>query len=119
MGSFAVCQHHVCSCKLYYRKLYYDHAGSGSTYMLMPILSSHAHRPSAGASQSQLWVWKVNKNEFKLLKLAVSHLFAQAISRGITKSAVGVETLNLETCPLEEVEQTIRKCDGFIIGELH
>lgn len=41
---------------------------------------------------------------------------AQAISRGITKGGVGVETLNLELASLEEVSQAIQKCDGFVLG---
>lgn len=40
----------------------------------------------------------------------------QAISRGITKASVGVNTYNLETVPLDEVEEAVRKSDGFIIG---
>lgn len=41
---------------------------------------------------------------------------AQAISRGITKSGVGVVTLNLEQCGAEEVEDAISKGNGFVIG---
>lgn len=43
---------------------------------------------------------------------------AQAISRGITKAGVAVNTLNLEMCSLEEVTQGIKEADGFIIGAL-
>jgi len=46
-----------------------------------------------------------------------SFLHLQAISRGVTKSAVGVNTYNLETVPLDEVSEAIRKSDGFIIGK--
>jgi flavin reductase (DIM6/NTAB) family NADH-FMN oxidoreductase RutF/flavodoxin len=41
---------------------------------------------------------------------------AQAISRGITKAGVGVNTLNLEQCGADEVEEAISKSDGFVIG---
>ncbi len=41
---------------------------------------------------------------------------AQAISRGIIKSGVGVVTLNLEQCGAEEVEEAISKSSGFVIG---
>lgn len=40
----------------------------------------------------------------------------QAISRGITKGGVAVETLNLEVVSLEEVAETIGRCNGFILG---
>lgn len=41
---------------------------------------------------------------------------AQAISRGITKAGVGVETLNLEDSALDEVEAAVEQAGGFIIG---
>lgn len=41
---------------------------------------------------------------------------AQAISRGITKSGVGVETLNLEIAGIDEVEAALARSAGFIIG---
>eukprot|EP01026_Neomeris_dumetosa_P077430 TRINITY_DN8355_c0_g2_i4.p2 TRINITY_DN8355_c0_g2~~TRINITY_DN8355_c0_g2_i4.p2 ORF type:complete len:520 (-),score=92.23 TRINITY_DN8355_c0_g2_i4:240-1769(-) len=41
---------------------------------------------------------------------------AQAISRGITKSGVGVEMINLETVGLEETMKAMEKADGFIVG---
>ncbi|CAL8463910.1 g3445 [Coccomyxa elongata] len=41
---------------------------------------------------------------------------AQAISRGITKAGVGVNTLNLEVVPLDEVSRAISKSGGFVIG---
>ena len=41
---------------------------------------------------------------------------AQAISRGITKGGVGVETLNLEVVGADEVEKAIERSAGFIIG---
>jgi len=41
---------------------------------------------------------------------------AQAISRGITKSGVGVETLNLEVVGADEVEKAIERSAGFIFG---
>jgi len=41
---------------------------------------------------------------------------AQAISRGVTKAGVGVNTLNLEVASLDEVVNAIQKADGFIIG---
>lgn len=41
---------------------------------------------------------------------------AQAISRGITKAGVGVETLNLENATLEEVSAAVARCAGFVIG---
>ncbi len=40
----------------------------------------------------------------------------QAISRGITKSGVGVTTVNLELATLDEVTATVKESDGFIIG---
>lgn len=41
---------------------------------------------------------------------------AQAISRGVTKGGVGVNTLNLEVSTLDEVSAAIRGASGFIIG---
>lgn len=41
---------------------------------------------------------------------------AQAISKGVTKAGVGVQTLNLEVSSLDEVTQVIKKSDGFILG---
>lgn len=41
---------------------------------------------------------------------------AQAISKGVTKAGVGVETLNLEYVSVAEVEETLEKCAGFVIG---
>jgi flavorubredoxin/flavin reductase (DIM6/NTAB) family NADH-FMN oxidoreductase RutF len=41
---------------------------------------------------------------------------AQAISRGITKAGVGVETLNLEVVGINEVEKVLQTSAGFIIG---
>jgi flavorubredoxin/flavin reductase (DIM6/NTAB) family NADH-FMN oxidoreductase RutF len=41
---------------------------------------------------------------------------AQAISRGITKAGVGVETLNLEIVGVAEVEKALESAAGFIIG---
>lgn len=41
---------------------------------------------------------------------------AQAISRGITKAGVGVETLNLEVVGVDEVVKSIENSAGFIIG---
>lgn len=41
---------------------------------------------------------------------------AGAIAKGLTKSGVGVELINCEVSQPEEVEQAVKKCDGFIIG---
>ena len=41
---------------------------------------------------------------------------AQAISRGLTKSGVGVETLNLEVVSADEVEAALERAAGFVIG---
>jgi flavodoxin len=41
---------------------------------------------------------------------------AQAISRGVTKAGVGVETLNLEQCGQEELEAALDRCSGFVLG---
>lgn len=41
---------------------------------------------------------------------------AQAISRGIIKAGVGVETLNLEVVGIDEVEKVLQSSAGFIIG---
>lgn len=41
---------------------------------------------------------------------------AQAISHGITKSGVGVETINLEQVSVEEVEKVLEKAAGFVLG---
>lgn len=41
---------------------------------------------------------------------------AQAISRGLTKSGMGVSTVNLELTPLDEVVAAIKDADGFTIG---
>jgi hypothetical protein len=41
----------------------------------------------------------------------------QAISRGITKGGVAVETLNLELCSLDEVTDAVKRSKGFVLGE--
>eukprot|EP01024_Parvocaulis_polyphysoides_P004206 TRINITY_DN11065_c0_g1_i6.p1 TRINITY_DN11065_c0_g1~~TRINITY_DN11065_c0_g1_i6.p1 ORF type:complete len:321 (-),score=50.35 TRINITY_DN11065_c0_g1_i6:340-1302(-) len=41
---------------------------------------------------------------------------AQAISRGITKAGVAVETVNLETATLEDTLKIMEKVDGFVVG---
>lgn len=41
---------------------------------------------------------------------------AQAISRGVAKGGVGVNTVNLELASLEEVVATVKQSDGFTIG---
>lgn len=41
---------------------------------------------------------------------------AQAISRGITKAGVGVETLNLEIVGVDEVAAAVERSSGFVIG---
>eukprot|EP00775_Hariotina_reticulata_P010362 gene10362-10520_t len=41
---------------------------------------------------------------------------AQAISRGVTKGGVAVNTVNLELSSLEEVLATVKQADGFTIG---
>lgn len=41
---------------------------------------------------------------------------AQAISRGITKGGVGVNMINLEITPLDDVSASIAQASGFIIG---
>ncbi|EFN57640.1 hypothetical protein CHLNCDRAFT_57191 [Chlorella variabilis] len=41
---------------------------------------------------------------------------AQAISRGITKAGVGVETLNLEQAGQDELEAALDRCSGFVLG---
>ncbi|KAL2649642.1 hypothetical protein R1flu_017770 [Riccia fluitans] len=41
---------------------------------------------------------------------------AQAISRGISKAGVGVDTLNVEICSTEELKASLQRCSGFIIG---
>ncbi|KAL4448068.1 hypothetical protein ABPG75_005287 [Micractinium tetrahymenae] len=41
---------------------------------------------------------------------------AQAISHGVTKAGVGVETLNLESAGLDELERLLDRCSGFVLG---
>ncbi|KAG0569774.1 hypothetical protein KC19_6G115700 [Ceratodon purpureus] len=41
---------------------------------------------------------------------------AQAISRGITKAGVGVESVNAEICSSEEITSIIKACNGFVVG---
>ncbi|KAL3701994.1 hypothetical protein R1sor_020016 [Riccia sorocarpa] len=41
---------------------------------------------------------------------------AQAISRGISKAGVGVDTLNVEICSTEELKASLQRCSGFVIG---
>ncbi|CAD7701125.1 unnamed protein product [Ostreobium quekettii] len=41
---------------------------------------------------------------------------AQAISRGITKAGVGVQTLNLEVAEPQEISDAISKTNGFVMG---
>lgn len=41
---------------------------------------------------------------------------AQAISRGVTKGGVGVNTVNLELASLDEVVNAVKSSNGFTIG---
>ena len=41
---------------------------------------------------------------------------AQAISRGITKAGIGVETLNLEVDSVDDALKALKGAKGFIIG---
>ncbi|GLI66193.1 hypothetical protein VaNZ11_009958 [Volvox africanus] len=41
---------------------------------------------------------------------------AQAISRGITKGGVAVETVNLELASLQEVSEAVSRSQGFVLG---
>lgn len=41
---------------------------------------------------------------------------AQAISRGITKAGIGVETLNLEVDSIDDALDAVKRSKGFIIG---
>ncbi|PSC76351.1 flavin oxidoreductase [Micractinium conductrix] len=41
---------------------------------------------------------------------------AQAISHGITKAGVAVDTLNLEAAGLDELERALDRCSGFLLG---
>lgn len=41
---------------------------------------------------------------------------AQAISRGVVKSGVAVNTVNLEVTPLDDVVAAVKASDGFTIG---
>lgn len=41
---------------------------------------------------------------------------AQALSRGMLKSGVGVETLNLEVDSIDEVEAALATATAFVIG---
>lgn len=41
---------------------------------------------------------------------------AQAISRGITKAGIGVETLNLEVDSIDDALDAVKRAKGFIIG---
>jgi flavorubredoxin/flavin reductase (DIM6/NTAB) family NADH-FMN oxidoreductase RutF len=43
-------------------------------------------------------------------------ILGEAIARGITKTGVGVESLNAETATPEEIKAAIEKCSGFIMG---
>ena len=41
---------------------------------------------------------------------------AKAISRGITKAGIGVETLNLEVDSVDDALEAVKRAKGFIIG---
>lgn len=41
---------------------------------------------------------------------------AQAISHGLTKAGMAVNTVNLELASVDEVQQTIKSTNGFVIG---
>jgi len=75
--------------------------------LLWPCTYKHACIGDVGACQSPC-----ERFNFELRRPVL-----QAISRGITKSSVGVNTYNLETVPLDEVAEAIRKSDGFVIGK--
>lgn len=41
---------------------------------------------------------------------------AQALAKGITKAGVGVESINCEFTAPDEIQASVEKCDGFVIG---
>ena len=41
---------------------------------------------------------------------------AQAIAKGLTKSDIAVELINCEYAKSSEIQESLEKCDGFIIG---
>ncbi|MGF1492255.1 MAG: diflavin flavoprotein [Microcoleaceae cyanobacterium] len=41
---------------------------------------------------------------------------AQALARGLTRAGIAVDSINCEHAKPDEIQATIEKCDGFIIG---
>lgn len=104
-------------------------SGAAPEQSMMTCMLAPMHGPVVGSALTQLvgeyrnWVDEQLKASdvasvavFYASAYGNTSALAQAISRGITKSAVGVNTYNLETVPLEEVSEAITKSDGFIIG---
>ncbi|GLC37163.1 hypothetical protein PLESTB_000986800 [Pleodorina starrii] len=92
--------------------------------MLLPM-----HGPAASSSLTQLlreyrgWV----DEQIKAAATSCAAVFyasaygntaalAQAISRGITKGGVAVETINLELASLDEVAEAVKRTQGFVLG---
>ena len=87
------------------------------------------HGPVVKSARSELvreykeWVDKQVQaaNDFSVAVIYASaygntSAMAQAIARGITKAGVAVEMLNCELSTSEEVEELIKKTDGFCLG---
>lgn len=69
----------------------------------------------------QKWLTKQKSQELTVALIYASAYgntgtLAQAIARGITKAGVGVESINAEIAPPEEIKTAIENCTGFIFG---
>ncbi|MEW5312660.1 MAG: hypothetical protein WDW38_004276 [Sanguina aurantia] len=104
-------------------------SGSGSSGRMVVATACPMHGPVITSSLSQLlreyreWTdQQIKSASTSAVTVMYASAYgntaalAQAISRGITKGGVGVNTLNLEVATLDEVQQAVNQSQGFIIG---
>uniref|UniRef100_A0A0C9RLY5 TSA: Wollemia nobilis Ref_Wollemi_Transcript_11734_2825 transcribed RNA sequence n=1 Tax=Wollemia nobilis TaxID=56998 RepID=A0A0C9RLY5_9CONI len=91
----------------------------------LPIVPQFAKPSYAGRIGIDVVKWtkqRLNKTDEATIGVIYASAYgnttalAQAISRGISKAGIGVETLNCEHSTNEEISSLVRRCNGFVIG---
>ena len=119
------------------RRFYFDCLHASQTKQVATALakfeacSSKIYAPAHGSlvkySLSRLrhdyqqWCQQQTSKELTVALLYASAygntaIIANAIAQGLTQSGIAVELINCEATDAKEITQTVRVCDGFIIG---
>jgi flavorubredoxin/flavin reductase (DIM6/NTAB) family NADH-FMN oxidoreductase RutF len=120
------------------RRFYYDCLHAAQSKPVLGVLDKIAelpeiklyatgHGPLVRYGMTELtglyrkWSEEQSKKEFNVALLYASAYgntatIANAISRGLTRAGIAVETINCEHAQPAEIQAAVEKCDGFIIG---